>query len=188
MALLILGVMLWAAAHLFPTLGLDLRARIIQRRGEGPYRGFFSLVIVLAVVLIVLGWKSATPTLVYRAPSLGPPLTGMIMLVALVLFFAARPQTNIKRALRHPQLSGVLVWAFAHLLANGDSRSVTLFGGLAAWSVVQIIAINRRDGPWKKPDPVPLKRDVLPVVIGAVAYGILLWAHPWLFGVSAAHF
>jgi uncharacterized membrane protein len=188
MAYLILGILLWAAAHLFPAMGVDRRARVVERLGEGPYRGLFSVVIAVAVVLMVFGWQSATPTLIYRAPSLGPPLTGMIMLVALVLFFAARLQTNIKRALRHPQLSGVLVWAFAHLLANGDSRSVTLFGGLAAWSVVQMIAINRRDGPWKKPDPVPLKRDVLPVVVGVVAYGILLWAHPWLFGVSAAHF
>jgi uncharacterized membrane protein len=187
MALLILGVMLWAAAHLFPTLGLNLRARIIQRLGEGPYRGFFSFVIVLAVILMVLGWNSATPTLVYRAPSLGPPLTGMLMLIAMVLFFAARPKTNIKRALRHPQLIGVFVWALAHLLANGDSRSVVLFGGLGIWTIVQIIATNRRDGPWKKPDPVSARMDAIPVVIGVVAYAVLLWAHPWLFGVSAAH-
>jgi uncharacterized membrane protein len=186
MALLILGVLLWAVSHLFPAVGVDQRARLVQRLGEGRYRGLFSLVIALAVVLMVLGWKSAAPMPVYRAPSLGPPLTGMVMLVAMVLFFSARPKTNIKRALRHPQLTGVLVWALAHLLANGDSRSVVLFGGLAVWTIVQIIATNRRDGPWKKPDAVSLKMDAIPLVIGVVAYGVLLWAHPWLFGVPAA--
>jgi uncharacterized membrane protein len=30
--------------------------------------------------------------------------------------------------------------------------------------------------------------DAVPVAVGVVAYAVLLWAHPWLFGVSAAHF
>lgn len=188
MSLLLLGVLLWAGAHLFPALAVEPRSRLIERVGRGQYRALFALVIVLSVVLIVLGWKIATPVAVYRAPSLGPPLTGMVMAVALILFFSARTRTNIKRAVRHPQLTGVLVWAIGHLLANGDSRSLTLFGGFALWSIVQIVATNRRDGPWIRPDPVPRRMDVVPVAIGVVAYAVLLWAHPWLFGVSAAHF
>ncbi|MGD8734450.1 MAG: NnrU family protein, partial [Gammaproteobacteria bacterium] len=85
-------------------------------------------------------------------------------------------------------LTGVLIWAVGHLLANGDSRSLVLFGGLGLWCVMQIVAINRREGPWIRPDPVPRRMDAVPVVIGIIAYAILLWAHPWLFGVSAAHF
>lgn len=188
MILLLMGVMLWAGAHLFPAVAEEARNRLMERLGRGRYRAVFSLVIAASVVLIVAGWKSSTPVSVYRVPSLGPPLTGMAMVVALILFFAARARTNIKRAVRHPQLTGVLVWAAAHLLANGDSRSLVLFGGIGAWSIIQIWATNRRDGPWIRPDPVPRRMDAVPVVIGAVAYGVLLWAHPWLFGVRAAHF
>ena len=188
MSLLVLGVLLWAGTHLFPAVAVDVRSRLIERFGSGPYRGGFALLIVISVVLIILGWKAATPMLVYRSPSLGPPLTGMAMAVALILFFSARARTNIKRAIRHPQLAGVLIWAVGHLLANGDSRSLVLFGGLGLWCVMQIVAINRREGPWIRPDPVPRRMDAVPVVIGIIAYAILLWAHPWLFGVSAAHF
>lgn len=188
MSLLILGVAMWAIFHLYPAVAVGPRARLVEKLGRGRYRALFSLCIVASVVVMVFGWKVATPTAIYAPPSLGPPLTGMVMPVALILFFAARTRTNIKRAVRHPQLTGVLVWALAHLIANGDSRAVALFGGLGAWSVIQMIATNRRDGPWIRPDPLPLRMDLLPVVIGAVAYGILLWAHPWLFGVPAAQF
>lgn len=188
MSLLLLGVLLWSAAHLFPAVAVQARSQAMEKLGRGPYRGVFSLIILLAIVLMVLGWKIATPEPVYQPPSLGPPLTGMAMPLALILFFAARARTNIKRAVRHPQLTGVLVWAAAHLLANGDSRSLTLFGGLGIWAIVQIAATNRRDGPWIRPEPVPRKMDLVPVVIGVVAYSVLLWAHPWLFGVPAARF
>ena len=43
----------------------------------------------------------------------------------------------------------------SHLLANGDGRSIVLFGGLGLWAVVAIVAINRRDGAWQKPEPQP---------------------------------
>jgi len=188
MTLLVLGVAMWAILHLFPAVAVGPRARIVEGLGRGKYRALFSLGIVTSVVLMVFGWKSATPSVVYSPPSLGPPLTGMVMPFALILFFAARARTNIKRMVRHPQLTGVLVWAFAHLLANGDSRSVVLFGGIGAWSIGQMIATNRRDGPWIRPDPLPVKMDLVPVIIGAVAYGVLLWAHPWLFGVPEAQF
>jgi len=188
MILLVLGVVMWAVVHLFPAVAVGPRARLLDRLGRGRYRALFSLCIAASIVLMVLGWKSATPTVVYVRPSLGPPLTGMVMLIALILFFAARTRTNIKRIVRHPQLTGVLVWALAHLVSNGDSRSVVLFGGIGAWAVIQMMATNRRDGPWIRPDPLPLKMDLVPVVIGAVAYGVLLWAHPWLFGVPAAQF
>jgi uncharacterized membrane protein len=188
MGLLILGVAMWAAFHLFPAVAVGPRARLVEKLGRGRYRALFSICIVASVALMIVGWKLTTPVVVYAAPSLGPPLTGMIMPFALILFFAARTRTNIKRAIRHPQLTGVLVWALAHLVANGDSRAVILFGGLGAWSVVQMIATNRRDDPWIRPDPLPLRMDLVPIVIGAVAYGVLLWAHPWLFGVPAAQF
>ena len=42
---------------------------------------------------------------------------------------------NVKRLLRHPQLTGVALWGIGHLLANGESRSIILFGGLGAWAI-----------------------------------------------------
>ena len=106
------------------------------------------------------------------------------MLVALILFAAAFLKTNIKRYLRHPQLTSVLLWSVGHLLANGDSRSVILFGAMGVWSVIAMLAINRRDGVRQKPDAVPVSRDLIPVIVGVVLYAVAGWVHPYIAGVA----
>jgi uncharacterized membrane protein len=59
-----------------------------------------------------------------------------------------------------------------------------LFGGLALWAIIEIILLNRRDGAWVKPDPVPRKKDIIVLVAGFTAYIIVALAHQWLFGFS----
>ena len=93
-------------------------------------------------------------------------------------------KTGIARVIRHPQLTGVMFWGVGHLLANGEGRSIVLFGGLTAWAFIEIILINRRDGAWSKPDPVPVKGDVILAAAGLVVYAVLAVSHLWLFGVS----
>ena len=93
--------------------------------------------------------------------------------------------TNIKRLHRHPQLIGVAFWSIAHLLANGDNRSLLLFGGLGAWAVVEMVSINQRQGEWQKPDKVPLTNDIVTVVVGVALFAVLLFAHPYLTGIPA---
>ena len=183
MSLLVLGVLLWAGTHLFPAVAVDVRSRLIERFVSGPYRGGFALLIVISVVLIILGWKAATPMLVYRSPSLGPPLTGMAMAVALILFFSARLNGTIKRFVRHPQLTGVTIWAFAHLVMNGDNRSVVLFGVMLVWAVVSIILINRRDGEWQKPEVPGWSREFRGLAISLVVFVAFVFLHRWIAGV-----
>jgi uncharacterized membrane protein len=81
-------------------------------------------------------------------------------------------------------LTGVAIWGFGHLLANGESRSIVLFGGLAAWAIIEIFLLNRRDGAWVKPEPVPVKKDVILAVAGVVVYAVVAVSHKWLFGFS----
>jgi uncharacterized membrane protein len=85
---------------------------------------------------------------------------------------------------RHPQLMGVAVWGLSHLFTNGDLRSLVLFGGLGVWAVIEIVALNRRDGAWEKPEALPLVAGVKPLVAGVIAYALLVYAHPYLAGVS----
>jgi uncharacterized membrane protein len=106
------------------------------------------------------------------------------MLVALVLFAASGVPTNLKRFIRHPQLTGVATWAIAHLLSNGDSRSLVLFGGVGLWALLEIVAIDRREGQWARPPALPLSAEIKPLVGGVVLYAVFLLAHPYLFGVS----
>lgn len=185
MVWLILGVLVWSTVHSLPCAGPSLRGGLLQRLGEGPYKGLFALAIALSVALMVLGWRSAEPVQLYTPPAWSRWAANGLMVLALVLFAASGVPTNLKRVLRHPQLTGVTTWAGAHLLANGDSRSLVLFGGLGLWALASMRWINRRDGAWQKPEALPLSADLKPLIGGIVAFALVYLAHPWIAGVPA---
>lgn len=185
MELLIIGVLLWSGVHLVPRIAEQLKSKLIEKLGAGAYRGGFAALIVISLVCMVFGWRSTTPAIVYTpAPELRI-LTAVLMVIALILFFSSRIPTDIKRVIRHPQLTGVLIWAIAHLLANGDSRSLVLFGGLGVWTIVEIHLLSRGK-VWVKPEAVGAKRSSLPVLVGMAAWIVLVFVHPWIAGAPVA--
>lgn len=184
MVMLVSGVLLWSLVHLIPVIGQGARQGAIDKIGEGGYKGLFSLAIVLAIALMVLGWRQAVPGSVY-VPSLEMRWIAIgLTALAFILLAATNHPTRIGRVIRHPQLTGVLVWAIAHLLANGDNRSLVLFGGLAVWCVAMILLINRRDGDWVKPEAPAWAVDIVGIVIGLLLFVAVGYAHPWLAGVA----
>jgi uncharacterized membrane protein len=183
MYLLIAGICLWAATHLVPSLAPGFKAAWRGKLGEGGYQGSFALLVLSALALIVLGWRSAQPTLVYLPPEGLRHATMALMPVAFILFSASKRATRIGRLIRHPQLSGVLVWSIAHLMANGDSRSLILFGGFACWSVLEMILISAREGEWKKPEAPGWGAEIAGIAIALVVTAGVMFAHPWIAGV-----
>ncbi len=79
-------------------------------------------------------------------------------------------------------------WGIGHLFANGESRSVVLFGGLAAWAIIEIFLINRRNDEWQKPQSAPVKADLRLLLTGLGFFAIFLFTHLRLFGVSPLPF
>jgi uncharacterized membrane protein len=184
MSLLFAGIILWFVAHSFPAIAPDRRGALVAKLGEQPYRGVFSLVIVLSLVMMVFGWKNATPSAIY-VPPMGPGgVPAILVLLGLVLFFASQMNGHIKRIIRHPQMAGTILWSVAHLLTNGDSRSVALFGGMAIWALFEIVMINRREGPRTGSQTASGKFDLIAVVIGGVVFAVVGHFHLQLFGVS----
>ena len=57
MGLMMTGLILWSVVHFVPSLMPGLKASWKSKLGEGGYMGSFSLLLVLALVLIVFGWK-----------------------------------------------------------------------------------------------------------------------------------
>lgn len=185
MMMLTAGVLLWIAVHLFPSVLPQARTGLIARLGEGPYKGLFALDLVIAILLMVFGWRSAMPEYWYAPPLAGmQTITFVLVLIAFVLMGAANAPTNLKRHIRHPMLTGVMVWAAAHLLANGDSRSVILFGGLGIWAAIEVITINRRDTEWGKPEAVAGSKDIVLVAIGAALTLLVAFFHEYLSGIA----
>ena len=176
MTLLILGVLLFATVHYIPSLAPGVRAAWQSRFGENGYKGLFSLLLLLSFGLMIGGWRSATPSHLYVPPA-GLHSLALAMLVLAFLLLAA---SNLKTRLRR---SAVAIWAAAHLLLNGDSRSLVLFGGLGLWALSEIAAINRRDGVWIK-EPAPgLGSEALTGLVAALTLAVVIYLHPWLAGV-----
>ena len=185
MTLLLLGLILWVGVHLMPSLLPDVRAALVNRIGDGPYQGLFALLILAGLLLIVFGWRRTVPTQVYRPPTgLRHPAMLLVVIGFILMAAASFPRTRIKRLIRHPQLTGVLLWALAHLLANGDSRSLLVFSVIAVWAVVSMLLINRRDVDWVKPETVMAWYGELLVVVAGVGVAVLVVRfHYYLAGV-----
>ena len=187
MTYLLAGITLWSAVHCFPMALPGQRSELIERFGKGPYKGAFSLLIIAAVALIVIGWREAPIVAAYLPPLFGNAWTTFAVGIAVTLLLASQLPTNIKRFVRHPQLTGVFIWAVAHLLVNGTARDLILFGGLGLWAVFSIVLSNRRDGAWRRPPPAALWKDAVVLGLGAGVSALLFYFHGELFGVSPLH-
>lgn len=186
LAILILGLILFLAPHIFVTRRAA-RLRLTERIGEGPYKIAFSVISAIGIVLIVYGFARyrATEWLnLWYPPAWTRHLALQLNWLATICVAAAYSPGNIKRALKHPMLVGVKLWAFAHLISNGDLGSVLLFGSILAWAVFDRITLKHRADPGAPPIPQGgWRRDVIALVVGTVLYLAMLWLHPIVIGV-----
>lgn len=81
-------------------------------------------------------------------------------------------------------LAGVAVWALAHLLTNGTTRALVLFGGMGAWALIEILLINRRDGVYVKPEAPGFNEELKGLFFSAGILLLVLLAHPYFTGVT----
>ncbi|HTR16633.1 MAG TPA: NnrU family protein [Acetobacteraceae bacterium] len=111
------------------------------------------------------------------------------------------------RVTRHPMLWSFVLWAAVHVLGNGDTASLLFFG---AFLVTALAGMPSIDAKMAERDPegwrgfaavtsivpfgaiaggrtrfVPEEIGWWPVIVGVVLWGLTLWAHPRLIGVSA---
>ena len=187
LTVMILGLVLFLGAHTLTTRR-DARASLIGAMGEGGYKIAYSLVSVAGITLIAYGfsrYRAESWIDVWHPPTAFKHITVALMLPAVILIVAAYLRGRIYTAVKHPMLTGVKLWAAAHLLANGDLGSIILFGSVLAWAVYDRISLKSRSDAGASPIPVGgVGNDVLAVVIGVIAYVALAFAfHPVVIGV-----
>jgi len=175
MILLVLGLALWWAAHLFKRLAPGPRHAI----GETG-KIVVAVAVVASVVLMVIGYRGAEVVPLWEPPAFLRHVNNLLMLLAFYLYAASGMKTRITAVIRHPQLTGFKTWAVAHLLVNGDLASVVLFGGLLAWAVVAVIAINRATPRPAPPPPAPMGKEIGAVVGAVIVTGVVSGIHTWL--------
>lgn len=175
MTLIILGLLIWAGAHFWKRVAPDHRASFGDT-GKGIVAGAS----VLAIVLMVLGYRWADGAVYWGRGNGLVWLNNLLMVLAFYLFAASGKGTRVTRAIRHPQLTAVVVWAVAHLLVNGDIASFVLFGGLGLWALAEMVVINRAQGPRGAYHAPPVKSEIIAVVATLVVTVIVMLIHHWL--------
>lgn len=148
------------------------------------------LLMPVACVLIVAGLTTTNPTVagVDTARHIG------------------RGPTGIFRITRLPVMWAIGLWAIAHLLANGDAAGMILFSGIAVLALGGALNSDHRrramlGAAWAsfqaQTSFVPFQAilagrtrlrlgetGVARLIGGLALFAALLFAHPWLFGVS----
>jgi uncharacterized membrane protein len=190
MTLLLLGIVIFLGMHLVRVVAPGLRASVIERQGKGAWMGIYTAISLVGLLLIIYGFGEARAVtgMLYNPPVFLKHISLLLMLLAFICLAAGfLPAGRIAVAVKHPQVLSIKIWALAHLLANGETSSVLLFGSFLAWAVILRISLKRRERAGEKVLPVfrSTSNDLLAVVIGAVAYGLFVWKlHEWLIGVA----
>jgi uncharacterized membrane protein len=208
----------------FGIAGTVLRMRLIERLGERTYRIVFSSFSLLGLFWLAHAYRAAGYVETWGQLAWFKPIAAVLMLAAFLFAVLGLttpnptavigekllendvPVVGVMRITRHPFLWGLAIWAFTHLVANGDAASLVLFGSLlvlvlggmpsidakrkktygAHWerfaattSVIPFMAIKegRNRLEWKEIKPWQL-------AMALVAYAAIMHFHKAWFGVS----
>jgi uncharacterized membrane protein len=118
----------------------------------------------------------------------------------------AQPARGIVRITRHPMLWSFALWAAVHITGNGDTAALVFFGTFLVTSLAGMPSIDaklaRRDpAAWQ---PLSAATSIVPFaaivagrnqfvageigwptpLIAILAWAVVLYLHPWLFGVA----
>ena len=186
MILLLVGLVLFLGIHLIPQMP-SFKAQLEDRLGVTGYRGLHGVVALTAVVLVVLGYASTRGEMILWYPPVWTRhLAATLMLFASILVFSAPFSGKIKQMLISPLSVALMIWAVAHLLANGGLADCILFGFVLFFAISYRISIKRRiaaglvqvgEGRWVY--------DGFAFLLGLGFYAaMILGVHEWAFGVS----
>jgi uncharacterized membrane protein len=147
-----------------------LRAALVKRIGEGPYRGLFSLASGALLVWLITSYGAMrgdpfdplnhslwAPPDWLRWPAYALILFGVSLAFAGLLtpgptlagfekrgLAQTEPAKGVLRITRHPFLWGVALWALGHALVNGERFALMLFGALGLMVVFGARSIDRK--------------------------------------------
>lgn len=181
MTLLILGLILWIAAHYFK------RLMPAQRSNMGDAgKAVVAIAIFASLAMMIIGYRGAEVVTIWSPPSFFTGINNLAMIFALWVYgssAAKGAKAWPANKTRHPQLLAVKIWAAAHLLVNGDLASIILFGSLLAWAVGSVILINKAQPEWTAPEPAGRATYIRLAVISLVMLLVISSIHI-LLGVN----
>lgn len=188
MSLLVLGLIAFFALHLLPAFP-GVRAGLVARFGLTAFRIALSVASIGALWLLIAGFAAAQVSpqnmQLWRPPEWSRHVAYTLMLPAFVLLASSFIPSRIRDLSRHPILIAVEIWAFAHLLANGDLAGAILFGAFLVWAILDHVSVHaRRAGNLFGVKAGRARGDALAIAVGLAAWAFMLLAgHRLLIGL-----
>lgn len=189
LSILVAGLVLFLGMHATRIPNDQRRSGMIARLGKNKYRGIYTAMSIVGLVLIVYGYGQARldPVFVWNPPAATRHIAALLMLFSMILLAACYvPMNHIKARLQHPMTLSVKVWALAHLIANGTLADIVLFGSFLVWAVLLFKSARKRSIPMSFAGDGPSKVGTLmTVVVGVLGWLIFAsWLHVHLIGIS----
>jgi hypothetical protein len=164
--------------HIFSN---DLHQRAAQALGDKG-KGLVSGALVVTIVLMVIGYRTADGAVLWgRSPAL-VGINNLLMLLALYIYAASVRGTRIYPLDPPCTADGCSCLVDCASLGQWRYPVIRFVWWAAVWSVVQMLVINRAEGP-RAPYVAPaMKSEVLAGVISVVAFSLVAGHSPlaWL--------
>lgn len=189
MTLLILGLILFLGIHSVQIISPGIRACTIEKGGSlGAWMWPYTAIATTGLLCIIFGYGLARQ----QAALLYTPNTGLqhvallLMLPVFPLLIATYLRGYIRSLLQHPMLIATVLWALAHLLANGSWADVLLFGAFLIWAVADWLSVRRRQSTESRSTTSITswhRNDLIAIFAGLLVYGLfIIDLHARFFG------
>jgi uncharacterized membrane protein len=207
---LFFGSLAFIATHLL--LSHPLRKPLVGRMGEGPFRGFYSIVAILLLGLMIWSYRAIGPE-----PQMWPPTeamwaAGAILMslgsILLVGSFVGNPALPGSRGptggpkgvftiTRHPMMWAFALWAIVHLMLVATVKGVVLDGTILILALGGSVLQDRKKAglmgetwhEWTAQTAfVPFSRGLgspgmFALVGGTLLFLLATWLHPMPVGI-----
>ncbi|MCJ8324960.1 MAG: NnrU family protein [Rhizobiales bacterium] len=174
------GIVVFNLTHL-ASAKPSWRSDILDKIGRKGFITMHAIGSSLAVALIIYGYYERDFAPLYQPALWAANFNQAIMLIALWLVASEGFNGHMKRIVKAPALAGTAIWAFGHLLANGDVHSVILFGGFLIYAFIGLFFKRHHQPP---ETAYRIKSDGIALIVGIVAYSAIGLAHPYFTGIS----
>jgi uncharacterized membrane protein len=181
MTLLIAGLALWYIGHFWKRALPRAHDNMGQRA-----KGFSAALILIGIVFMVIGYRFTESYDQWAYPPALRHVNNLLVLVAIYFTSPGPSKGALFYKMRHPMLTGFIIWAVAHIMVNPDMASFILFGALTLWAVLEMLVINRAEPNWTPNPKGTITKDAMFFVASIVLLAIIGYIHglvgPYAFG------